>query len=193
MFGRECWKFAVLVFFSTCCAIGLLRLQASDAPQLETPQSNVRSPSPPAPIPEDGRQILDVFTEIDTDPMEKQVDGTNMNTHVFESFDLSENSNFYRTIIDNNLFAPLGTVLHRKSAPGASLTLIGTFVSAHPIHSTALLKNETTGQQVMVVMGEIFDDFQVVEIQPKRVTLDHNGQSIRLHLPENMLLNAKRR
>ncbi len=84
-------------------------------------------------------------------------------------------SDFYQTIIRNNLFAPLGTDLHQKPAPGATLTLVGTFVSEDPTHSTALIKNETTNQQARFVIGEIFDDFQVVEIQPKQVTLDHNG------------------
>lgn len=103
------------------------------------------------------------------------------------------NSDFYQTIIRKNLFAPLGTDLHHTPAPGATLTLIGTFVSEDPTHSTALIKHETTGRQRVLVLGEIFDDFQVVEIQPKQVTLDHNGHSIRLRLPENLLLNAKRR
>ena len=102
-------------------------------------------------------------------------------------------SDSYQTIIKNNLFAPLGTNLHHTPAPGATLTLIGTFVSEPPTHSTALIKHETTGRQRVLVLGEIFDDFQVVEIQPKQVTLDHNGESVRLRLPENLLLNAKRR
>ena len=96
---------------------------------------------------------------------------------------------FYQTIIRNNLFAPLGTDLHQKPAPGAILTLVGTFVSEDPTHSTAVIKNETTRQQARFVIGEIFDDFQVVEIQPKQVTLDHNGQSVVLRLPSTVLLN----
>ena len=111
----------------------------------------------------------------------------------FRLFAEDINSDFYQTIIRNNLFAPLGTNLHYTPAPGASLTLIGTFVSEDPTYSTALIKHETTGRQRVLVLGEIFDDFQVVEIQPKQVTLDHNGESVRLRLPENLLLNAKRR
>ena len=91
--------------------------------------------------------------------------------------------------IRNNLLSPLGTDLHQKPAPGATLTLVGTFVSEDPTHSTAVIKNETTGQQAKFVIGEIFDDFQVVEIQPKQVTLDHNGQSVVLRLPSTVLLN----
>ena len=91
--------------------------------------------------------------------------------------------------IRNNLLSPLGTDLHQKPAPGATLTLVGTFVSEDPTHSTAVIKNETTNQQAKFVIGEIFDDFQVVEIQPKQVTLDHNGQSVVLRLPSTVLLN----
>jgi len=104
------------------------------------------------------------------------------------------NNDFYQTIIDNNLFAPLGTVLNPKPVPGAHLKLIGTFVSKDAVHSTAIIKNETTGRQEMLSIGEgIAEDFQVVEIQPKQVTFDHNGTSVVLRLPSTLLLNAKRR
>ena len=103
-------------------------------------------------------------------------------------------SDFYQTIIRNNLFAPLGTDLHQKPVPGANLKLIGTFVRKDAARSTALIKNETTGQQEMLSIGEgIADDFQVVEIQCQQVTLDHLGKSIVLRLPSTMLLNTKRR
>ena len=103
-------------------------------------------------------------------------------------------SDFYQTIIRNNLFAPLGTVLNPKPVPGAHLKLIGTFVRKDAVHSTAIIKNETTGRQEMLSIGEgIAEDFQVVEIQPKQVTFDHNGTSVVLRLPSTLLLNAKRR
>ena len=102
-------------------------------------------------------------------------------------------SDFYQTIIKNNLFAPLGTDLHRKRVPGANLKLIGTFVSKDAARSTALIKNETTRQQHRLSLGEMIGDFQVVEIQGKQVTLDHLGKSVVLRLPPGMLLNAQRR
>lgn len=37
------------------------------------------------------------------------------------------NADFYQTIIDNSLFAPLGTVLNTKPRPGENLKLITTF------------------------------------------------------------------
>lgn len=103
-------------------------------------------------------------------------------------------SDFYQTIIRNNLFAPLGTDLHAKPVPGAHLKLIGTFVSKDAVHSTAIIKNETTGRQEMLSIGEgIAENFQVVEIQAKQVTFDHDGTSVVLRLPSTLLLNVKKR
>ena len=102
-------------------------------------------------------------------------------------------SEFYQTIIKNNLFAPLGTVLNQKRVPGANLKLLGTFVSKDAVHSTAIIKNETTGRQEMLSIGGGLGDFQVVEIQCQQVTLDHLGSSVVLRLPSGVLLNAQRR
>ncbi|MXV85138.1 hypothetical protein F4Z98_17425 [Candidatus Poribacteria bacterium] len=107
----------------------------------------------------------------------------------FESIE----SDFYQTIIRNNLFAPLGTVLNPEPVPGANLKLLGTFVSKDAVHSTAIIKNETTGRQEMLSIGGGLGNFQVVEIQCQQVTLDHLGSSVVLRLPSGVLLNAKRR
>ena len=108
-------------------------------------------------------------------------------------FSESIESDFYQTIIKNNLFAPLGTVLNQKRVPGANLKLLGTFVSKDAVHSTAIIKNETTGRQEMLSIGGGLGDFQVVEIQCQQVTLDHLGSSVVLRLPSGVLLNAQRR
>ena len=103
-------------------------------------------------------------------------------------------SDFYQTILKNNLFAPLGTVLDPKFAIGANLTVIGTFVTTDPLRSRAVLKNETTGEHHVLGIGGVLGDFTVMKIQPKQVTLDHHGNPpVVLHLPEPVLLNAKRR
>ena len=128
-------------------------------------------------------------TPVATIPQEREGVSEPQRTTFSESID----SDFYQTIIRNNLFAPLGTVLNQKPVPGANLKLIGTFVSKDAARSTALIKNETTGQQEMLSIGEGLGDFHVVEIQPKQVTLDHLGKSVILRLPPGMLLNAQRR
>ncbi|GEM_PF-1372283 len=103
------------------------------------------------------------------------------------------NKNFYQTIIKNNLFAPLGTNLHRTPAPGANLTLVGTFLREDPTHSKALVKNTTTGRQHLLSIGEGIGEFYLLSVKPKQVVFYHNGTEVPLHLSQNVLLNAKRR
>ena len=100
------------------------------------------------------------------------------------------NSDFYQTIIDNNLFAPLGTELNFTPKPGAALTLEATFVSENLWRSTAVIKNEATGKHHILGIGGVLGDFTVMKIQPKQVTLDHHGNPpVVLHLPETVFLN----
>ena len=100
---------------------------------------------------------------------------------------------FYQTIIEKNLFAPLGTVLTPKPEPGAHLSLVGTFVSEDPSASSVLVKNATTGQHHLLSVGEGVGDFHVLAVEAKQVRLYHHGTEVSLHLSENVLLNAKRR
>ena len=98
-------------------------------------------------------------------------------------------SDFYQTIIDNNLFAPLGTNLHSKPRPGANLKLVGTFLTQEPTDSTVLITDASTGRQHVLSIGDVLGIFEVSEIQPKQVTLNHNGKPVVLRLPSNVLLN----
>ena len=109
-------------------------------------------------------------------------------------FENDINTDFYQTIIDNNLFAPLGTVLNPTPKPGANLALVATFVSENIWRSTAVIKNETTGRHQILGIGAVLGDFTVMKIQPKQIKLDHHGKPpVVLHLPEPVFLNAKRR
>ncbi|MCY3722021.1 MAG: hypothetical protein OXG97_07350 [Candidatus Poribacteria bacterium] len=151
-----------------CCLLGIYRLQAQTpiAPRPPTPQER--------PQPADVSDVKSTVRVVSQDPT-----------------DIS--SEFYQTIIKNNLFAPLGTNLHKKPVPGANLKLIGTFVSKDAVRSTAVIKNEKTGRQHRLSIGAGLGNLQVVEIQCQQVTLDHNGKAIVLRLPSGVLLNAKRR
>ena len=101
---------------------------------------------------------------------------------------------FYQTIIRKNLFAPLGTVFSAEPEPGAHLSLVGTFVSEDPSASSVLVKNTMTGRHHLLSVGEGVGDFYVLAIAPKHVRFYHHGNpEVKVHLPENVLLNAKRR
>ena len=104
------------------------------------------------------------------------------------------NSDFYQTIIRNNLFAPLGTELNFTPKPSAALTLVATFVSENLWRSTAVIKNEATGKHHILGIGGVLGDFTLMKIESKQVTLDHHGKRpVILHLPETVFLNVKRR
>ena len=103
------------------------------------------------------------------------------------------NTDFYQTIIKNNLFAPLGTVLNPTPKPGANLTLLATFLREAPAVSTALIENRTMGRQHTIAVGESIGDFQLIEVAEKNVTLSHNKEEIRLALSPIFFLNTQRR
>lgn len=102
-------------------------------------------------------------------------------------------ADFYQTILDNNLFAPLGTVLNAKPKPGATLSLVATFCSQDDTHSMALIKDSATDRHHVLAIGGGIGVFTVRTIEKKRVTLNHHGNAaVVLHLPESMFLNTKR-
>ena len=86
------------------------------------------------------------------------------------------NADFYQTIIDNNLFAPLGTVLNKKPRPGSNLKLIATFTRHAPADATAILENTTTGEQKTVAVGDVVSGVRVTDIQPKQVLIEKEGE-----------------
>ena len=84
-------------------------------------------------------------------------------------------SDFYQTIIKNNLFAPLGTDLHAKHVPGAGVKLIATFTRKDPSDATAIVENTATGEQKTVGVGSTIAGYSVLEIQAKQVLIQKAG------------------
>lgn len=87
------------------------------------------------------------------------------------------NADFYQTIIDNNLFAPLGTVLNTKPTPGENLKLIATFTQHDPADATAIFQETDTGEQKTVAIGDILSGYSVLDIQPKQVFIEKDGET----------------
>ncbi|RKU22893.1 hypothetical protein C6503_03770 [Candidatus Poribacteria bacterium] len=105
----------------------------------------------------------------------------------------SIHADFYQTIIKNNLFAPLGTVLNPTPKPGAHLKLIGTLTRQDPAKASAILQNTTTGEQQTVVVGDVLGEFTIMKIEAKQITLDHHGKApVRLRLREHFFSTEKR-
>ena len=93
----------------------------------------------------------------------------------------SHTSDFYRTIVDNNLFRPLGWTPPRPREP---YRLIGTILPTDKnTPKQAILARTTTRRTYTVRIGETLDtDTTIVDIQPKQVTLEKAGVRRTLHL-----------
>lgn len=102
-----------------------------------------------------------------------------------------DSESFYRTIIENNLFRPLGWSPPRPKEP---YRLIGTVLprSANT-PPTAIIQTTAGKKNYIVSIGEPLDaSTEVVEIQPKQVTLETEGQRRTLRLTETHYLNPAR-
>ena len=98
---------------------------------------------------------------------------------------------FYQTIIDNNLFRPLGWTPPRPIEP---YRLIGTLLPRGANTPPQAIIQTTTGEQTYIVsLGEKIDaSTEVVSIEGKQVTLLSNGQQRTLLLNTAVYLNPSR-
>ncbi len=92
-----------------------------------------------------------------------------------------QKTDFYRTIVDNNLFRPLGW---RPPRPRESYRLIGTFIPRDgEIPSKAILQTIRTHRTHVLKIGDKLDvDTTVTDIQKKHVVLERNGHPRKLTL-----------
>lgn len=82
---------------------------------------------------------------------------------------------FYRTILDNNLFHPLGW---RPSRPREPYRLLGTLIPCDGKSKTqAILQKNPAGKTYTVTIGDTLDtDTTLIDIQSKQVILEKRGQ-----------------
>lgn len=97
---------------------------------------------------------------------------------------------FYRIIVDNNLFRPLGWKPPAKNK--TTYRLLGTLTNSER-PALAILQNKTSQRTYTVSIGETLGDFQVTEIQPRRVTLKKGNQHVSLPLDNTLLINPRSR
>ena len=89
---------------------------------------------------------------------------------------------YYSTIIENNLFRPLGWTPPRPIEP---YRLIGTKLSRDGNTPPQAILQSTAGDKIYIVsIGETLDaSTEVVSIESKQVVLSTNGEQRTLHLP----------
>ncbi|MXV82924.1 hypothetical protein F4Z98_06065 [Candidatus Poribacteria bacterium] len=95
-------------------------------------------------------------------------------------FDVSES--YYQTIIENNIFRPLGWTPPRPIEP---YRLIGTKLATDANTPPQAILQSTAGEKTYIVsIGETLDaSTEVVSIESKQVTLLSKGQQRTLKLP----------
>lgn len=103
--------------------------------------------------------------------------------------DFGENEAFYRVIIDNNLFRPLGW---KKQTDEPSYSLLGTVVDGDTGIAQAILLEKRSNRHYFVSIGEKVGDATVKEIQPKQVVLDEAGKAITLRANSLQFLTRQR-
>ena len=81
---------------------------------------------------------------------------------------------FYKVLVDNNLFRPLG---YRKRKPGSPFELIATVVDRETDKSKALIRSNSDQKIYYVGVGEEFASAKVEMIESLKVKLLHDGKS----------------
>lgn len=136
----------------------------------------IRTQTPADPTPKENRVRTTQRQTVYRPSQNSQATGTDFQT-----------TKFYRTIVDNNLFRPLGWTLPRPRNP---YRLLGTRMPTDgKSKAQAILQSTTAGRTHTVSLGEMLStDTTLVDIQPKQITLETAGVQRTLHLNTTPLL-----
>ena len=121
----------------------------------------------------------------DTEEAHTGQNDTHADTDTLKAF---QQTDFYRTIVENNLFHPLGT---RQKTRASQYRLLGTTTPPDGrIGGTAFIQHTEgdTQKLISVTLGDSLGDATVVDIQPKQVTLDAAGRQTPLKLQHPLWL-----
>ncbi len=94
-----------------------------------------------------------------------------------ESSGSKDKPDFYRVIVDNNIFRPLGW---RPPNKEPEYTFIGTRVDSNADASKAYVQETRSNRFFMASIGDKIGDAVVKEIKEKEIILDKNGEVITL-------------
>jgi hypothetical protein len=94
-----------------------------------------------------------------------------------ESSESKDKPDFYRVIVDNNIFRPLGW---RPPNKEPEYTFVGTRVDSNGAASEAYVLETRSNQFFMANIGDKIGDAIVKEIKQKEIILDKNGEVITL-------------
>ena len=103
--------------------------------------------------------------------------------------DFGENAAFYKMIIDNDLFRPLGWTPPNNEP---AYSLVGTAVHPDGMIAQATLLEKRSNRYHFVTIGEKLGDITVKDIQAKQVVLEKDGEPITLKTEALQFLTTKR-
>ena len=90
----------------------------------------------------------------------------------FRSISTESGEEYYKVIVDNNLFRPLGW---RPPNNKPRYTLIGTWISSNGVTAKALILEQRSNQTYYVSIGEKVGEATVESIKSDQVSLDLSG------------------
>ena len=103
--------------------------------------------------------------------------------------DFGENAAFYKMIIDNDLFRPLGWTPPNNEP---AYSLVGTAVHPDGMIAQATLLEKRSNRYHFVTIAEKLGDITVKDIQAKQVVLEKDGELITLKTEALQFLTTKR-
>ena len=159
----------ILIFLGISCVVGLIfvfgfKLQAQNAAKKEIAIAKANQMKVPA--------------TLRIDQFKNHQQGLNWNVKVrSKSVKSDDNSDFYKVIVENNIFRPLGW---RPPNREPQYSLIGTAIDKKGGRLEAFILEERSNKFYIAGIGGKVGDAVVQEIQQKKVTLDKNGETITL-------------
>ncbi len=169
----------ILIFLGISCVVGLLfvfgvRLQAQNAAKKEIIIAKANQMKVPA--------------TLQMDQFKNHQQGLNWNVKVrSKSVKSDDNSDFYKVIVDNNIFRPLGW---RPPNREPQYTLIGTAIGQNGTRVEAYVLEQRSNKFYIASVGDKIGDAVVQEIQQKKVTLDKKGEKITLRSGNDPFLKS---
>ena len=105
-----------------------------------------------------------------------------------EGVDFGEHAAFYKTIVDHDLFRPLGWTPPNNEP---SYSLVGTAVNPNGAISQATLLERRSNRYHFVTIGTKLGDMTVKDIQTKKVIFDQTGETVTLRTGGLQLLTTQ--
>ncbi len=136
-----------------------------------------------------GRMAADRMQRMNNTPGQAQRNAARGGQNRGGGVDFGENETFYKTIIDNNLFRPLGWTPPNNEP---SYSLEGTVVNSDGVISQAILLERRSNRYHFVTIGTKLDDMTVTDIQGKKVIMDKEGETVTLNTSSFQSLATKR-